>query len=170
MLLFVSVLIIADRSDRKKTAAKVNYNISEKQIYILVNPLDVLYYQPRWHFHRADKWADFRNPNHIHSHFCQNVHNHALNAFRRAAEWKQDWKMVIMSSCYYIQSHLVEASKLRFNFDRIHSPLHNKLLFCADTLIAFGCQQIFVVTAESVCHRGREGLSPCLCRRRCMEF
>lgn len=45
MLLFVSVLIIPDRSDIQKTTAKVNYNISE--FYILLSPLDLLYYQPR---------------------------------------------------------------------------------------------------------------------------
>lgn len=45
MLLFVSVLIIPDRSDVQKATAKVNYNISQKQIYSLASPL--VYYQPR---------------------------------------------------------------------------------------------------------------------------
>lgn len=45
MLPFVSVLIIPERSDVQETEAKVNHNISEKQIYTLVSPLDLPYYQ-----------------------------------------------------------------------------------------------------------------------------
>lgn len=45
MLLFVSVLMIPDRSDVQETRAKVNNNIRE--FYILLSPLDLLCYQPR---------------------------------------------------------------------------------------------------------------------------